>query len=173
MNIEKKLREARFFLEKMREDEAKAFGDRAFEFYLSAFLNAGRTVDYRLCHEHQKTYQDWRVNWNKSHSEGDKLIKFFSDERAEEVHKKGSRHSSRDVSIPVRGSYSDNSGFAYAMSVPSIFINTGGDFGTKIFKQEYYYEMDKSERRIVDVSAEYLNALEQMLAQFQAECVCA
>ena len=43
--IEKKLREADFFLNKMREQERSAFGDREpFDFYLSAFLSAGMTI---------------------------------------------------------------------------------------------------------------------------------
>ena len=45
MNVEKaerKLREAKFFLDKMRDRERLAFGDKeTFDFYLSAFLNAG------------------------------------------------------------------------------------------------------------------------------------
>jgi hypothetical protein len=65
-NVDKKLREAQFFLEKMRERERMAFGDpEVFDFLLSAFLNAVRTVDYRLCHEQKRTYPDWRVKtWN-------------------------------------------------------------------------------------------------------------
>jgi hypothetical protein len=46
-SIEKKLREAQFFLGQMREQERRAFGDREpFDFFLSAFLSAVRTVDY-------------------------------------------------------------------------------------------------------------------------------
>jgi hypothetical protein len=41
MHVDKKLREARFFLDQMREQERRAFGDKEpFDFYLSAFLNA-------------------------------------------------------------------------------------------------------------------------------------
>jgi hypothetical protein len=43
--VEKKVREIRFFLDKMREEERRAFGDREpFDFYLSAFLGAAMTV---------------------------------------------------------------------------------------------------------------------------------
>ena len=45
--IERKIREARFFFDKMIVQEPKAFGNKEpFDFYLSAFLNATRT--YRL-----------------------------------------------------------------------------------------------------------------------------
>ena len=50
--VEKKLREARFFLDRMSEHERMPFDNKEpFDFYLSAFLGAGRTVDYRLRHE--------------------------------------------------------------------------------------------------------------------------
>ena len=64
-NVEKKLREAGFFLDKMSEQEHGAFGRKEqFEFYLSAFLSAGRTVDYRLRHEQGATYGKWRTAWD-------------------------------------------------------------------------------------------------------------
>jgi hypothetical protein len=45
--VHKKLAEAAFFLGKMIEEERRPFGDREpFDYYLSAFLSAGRTVDY-------------------------------------------------------------------------------------------------------------------------------
>jgi hypothetical protein len=47
--IERKIREARFFFDKMIVQEPKAFGNKEpFDFYLSAFLNATRdyfTID--------------------------------------------------------------------------------------------------------------------------------
>jgi hypothetical protein len=53
-------------LDKMIEQEAMAFNDKEpFEFYLSAFLNAGRTVDYRLRHE-EATYPTWREGWDET-----------------------------------------------------------------------------------------------------------
>src|SRR6201987_4938645 len=63
--IEKKLREARFFFGKMINQESRAFGDKEpFDFYLSAFLSAGRTVDYRLRHDQATTYPD--CEWSAS-----------------------------------------------------------------------------------------------------------
>jgi hypothetical protein len=43
-NAKKKLREARFFLNHMIEQERKAGDEEPFDFYLSAFLNAGMSV---------------------------------------------------------------------------------------------------------------------------------
>ena len=55
--IEKKLREAGFFLNQMRDRESNAYGDKEpFDFYLSACLGAARSVDYRLRHERGNTF---------------------------------------------------------------------------------------------------------------------
>ena len=63
--VRKKLEEAGFFLGKMSEQEQRLTGHRVpFDYYLSAFLSAGRTVDYRLCHEHKAIYKPWRKAWN-------------------------------------------------------------------------------------------------------------
>jgi hypothetical protein len=86
--IEKKLREAEFFLGKMQKQESRAFGDKEpFDFCLSAFLNAARTVDYRLRHEQAATYPSWRTAWDARLAHNEKsLIKFLVDNRNVEVH---------------------------------------------------------------------------------------
>jgi hypothetical protein len=99
--VEKKLREADFFLKKMIEYERKAFDDKEpFDFYLSAFLNAGRTVDYRLRHEQETIYPSWRIRWDSTLTEAQqRLIKFMIDDRNDEVHAGG---SSRTVTTENR-----------------------------------------------------------------------
>jgi hypothetical protein len=74
----------------MIEQEAMAFNDKEpFEFYLSAFLNAGRTVDYRLRHE-EATYPTWREGWDETLApEQDGLIEYMIDNRNDEVHGSG------------------------------------------------------------------------------------
>ena len=60
----KKLREARFFLEKLR-DEVKSIprDPELFEFYLSAFLSAGRSVTFVLQAEEKDKYDTWYRSW--------------------------------------------------------------------------------------------------------------
>jgi hypothetical protein len=118
-SVEKKLREAESCLANMRDQEGRAFGDKEpFDYALSAFLNAARTVDYRLHHEHGATYKPWRKEWNASNPKEDALIKFFADDRRAEVHEKGSKREVKQESIPVRGHYSDKSGTLEAFSTP-------------------------------------------------------
>jgi hypothetical protein len=99
-SVEKKLREAESCLTEMREQEARAFGDKErFDFQLSAFLNAGRTVDYRLRHEHGATYKPWRKRWDASNPKEATLIKFFADDRNFEVHESGSRREAKQEAL--------------------------------------------------------------------------
>jgi hypothetical protein len=105
-SIDKKLREAQFFLDKMRDQEQRAFGDKEpFDHYLSAFLNAARGVDYRLGPEYPTTYPDWRKEWNAKHPNDDRRIKFISDDRDREVHESGSGRKVKmeEVKVGVGG----------------------------------------------------------------------
>jgi hypothetical protein len=71
--VHKKLEEAEFFLSLMCGEERREIGNRDwFDFFLSAFLSAARTVDYRLRHERAAIYRDWRAAWNASQ----KYLKF-------------------------------------------------------------------------------------------------
>jgi hypothetical protein len=56
--VHKKLAEAHYFLRLLRDQEPRIGGDKnAFDFLLSAFLSAARSVDYRLRDEHKATYE--------------------------------------------------------------------------------------------------------------------
>src|SRR5213593_3169516 len=65
--VDKKLREARFFLGKMTERAAMGFGGHEeFDFYLSAFLNAGRSAESRLRYVEPSTYRAFYRRWYRS-----------------------------------------------------------------------------------------------------------
>ena len=65
--VEKKLREAKFFLNKMSEHERMAFDDKKpFEFFFSAFLSAGRSVGYYLQHKQKGLYRSWGKDWTEA-----------------------------------------------------------------------------------------------------------
>src|SRR5258707_431645 len=102
-NVDKKLREARFFLSKMADQERLAFGDKEpFDFFLSAFLSAGRSVDYRLIHEQGMLYRTWRKAWDAALSPSNAgLIKFLVDDRNLEVHASGSGRGETMDKIPI------------------------------------------------------------------------
>jgi hypothetical protein len=172
--VEKKLREAETCLTQMREQEGRAFGDKEpFDFHLSAFLNAGRTVDYRLRHEHGPTYKPWRKRWDASNPKEAALIKFFVDDRNFEVHKLGSRRAVKQEAIPVRGHYSDKSGTLESFSTPlplAVAHDVPPDErDTVIYKPAYFFTVDGAERKATEACADYLASLKRMVAQFKAD----
>jgi hypothetical protein len=93
--VHKKLAETDFFLGKMREQEERFVGDKdPFDYYLSAFLSAGRSVDYRLRHEQGALYRPWRATWDAGLSPAENaLIKALVDDRTIEAHESGSGRS--------------------------------------------------------------------------------
>jgi hypothetical protein len=96
---EKKLREGGFFYRKLFERDRMAFGEpEEWAFYLRAFLNAGRSVDYRLRHE-QSSYPTFGEVWNGLHPAEDHFMKFMSLDRADEVHHGGSKRVERERRI--------------------------------------------------------------------------
>jgi hypothetical protein len=165
-NVEKKLREARFFLDKMREHERMAVADREpFDFYLSAFLSAGRSVDYRLRHEQEVAYPDWRTSWDATLGHPEQcLIKFMVDDRNVEVHESGSSHSVKTEDRELTsGTHKLASGTFYVMGSPQLAPSA------VIKTPAYYFTIAGTERKATDVCAEYLTLLERMVDRFKAE----
>jgi len=164
--IEKKLREAKFFLNKMSEHERMAFKDQEpFDFYLSAFLSAARTLDYRLRHEQAAVYPTWRTAWDTTLTQAQQgLIKFMVDDRNVEVHESG---SSRVVKTENRelgpGTHSFASGTMDIVGPPGVaplaIIQTPA----------YNFTIEGTERKATDACEEYLALLGRMLATFKAD----
>jgi hypothetical protein len=153
--VDKKLREARFFLDKMDKQERRTTGDREpFDFFLSAFLNAARSVDYRLRHE-QRAYAKWRKAWNANNPSLDEIIKFVSDDRNLEVPASGSRRDAKEKYIALPR------GTGELVGAPG--YDTAA-IGTLI----YSFDVKGTERKATEVCDEALRALEQMVGNFKA-----
>jgi hypothetical protein len=168
--IEKKLREARFFLRKMIEHESKAFDDNEpFDFYLSAFLNAGMSVrngfHVRQNRDRNRALKDWRAQWESGLSVSEKSVyDFMQEDRVAEVHRAG---SSRIVKAEHReltaGTHSFASGTMDVTGPPGV-----SPLAT-ILTPAYTFTIAGTERKAVDVCSEYLTVLEQMAAQFKSD----
>jgi hypothetical protein len=105
--VKRKFREATFFFCKLVERSHLEFGDREeFDFYLSAFLSAARSLDYRLRHEQNPAYGTFRSAWNAAFSPSDQaLVKFMVDDRNLEVHESGSSRVQGDARIAIGSLY--------------------------------------------------------------------
>lgn len=156
--VEKKVREAEFFLEHMRRCEARILGNYdEFDFFLSAFLSSSRTVDYRLRHEHGDVYRSWRDNWDAALASQDlRLIKFLVDDRNVEVHESG---STRDEKLSAFGV--DMADSRVAAFVPLPAPRPGA-----IAKSDYYFTIDGGECKATDACAKYVGLLRSMADAF-------
>ncbi len=168
--VHKKIGEAQFFLGQLIERERRAFGDHVqFDYYFSAFLNAGRTVDYRLCHEQKGIYKPWRKAWNaRLTPEENSLIKFMVDDRNNEVHESGSSRSvgQEDIKIGVGSSYSDASGTVQDFGSPSVLL--GVDTAAVIQKPTYFVTIGGNDRGATEACVAYLALLRRMVDEFEA-----
>lgn len=158
--VRKKLREARFFLGKMAERESLAFGDHEeFDFYLSAFLSAARSVDYKLRH-HGATYKTFYAKWIATLSLDDqKLVKLLVDDRDLEVHNSGSTRVELETRIQVGDFYRDRSGTVTVASPP-------GTPPTEIIKPSYHFRLGDQTVPAVECCRKYINLLELMVEEY-------
>jgi hypothetical protein len=95
----RKLRETRFFMGKlMQEAHTTNLDKEDFEFLLSAFLTAGRSVRDVLEKEYPP-YRAWYPTWKKTklRSEESQLFKFMQKQRNIEVHELGAVFFTRCV----------------------------------------------------------------------------
>jgi hypothetical protein len=163
-SVEKKIREAAFFLQKMKQLEDLAFGDsERFDFYLSAFLSAARSIDYRLRHDHSPEYPIWRETWNAQNPQHQTLLKFMAGDRAAEVHESGSERSVKIVEKPIYGSYSDASGTLE--STGSFLLGTTA---AAINIRSYFYDdIDGTRHSATAACGAYLQLLNSLTAAFR------
>lgn len=147
--VHKKLAEAQFFLGKMTVQERRIFGDgrepfEPFDYYLSASLNAGTTVDYRLRHE-QAAYPAWRTAWDASLAPQENyLIKFMVDERIAEVHASGSTRSEAREGVKFGiGAHHVDGGMITISGPP-------GMPPTVVDKRTYSFTIDGAERKATE-----------------------
>lgn len=159
--VDKKLREAHFFLGKMVKRATMAFGDHEeFDFFLSGFLSAARSVDYRLRHV-SPAYSQFRVAWDGLLSTEDTtLIKAMVDDRNVEVHEAGSSRGETEVRVPAWSSYEDASGIVTVSAPP-------GTLPAEIIKPTYFFIIDGRQTPVLDACRHYLGLLERLVREFR------
>jgi hypothetical protein len=169
-NVEKKLREARFFLEKMDKHERIAFVDKEpFDFYLSAFLNAGMSVrgafHVRQDRKRNEAIKKWKRKWEAQVTPNEKsLWDFMLEDRIHEVHISGSRRIGKTENRELGpGTHSLAGGTHEVSAPPDVFP------AAIIRTHAYYFTIDGTDRKVTEACWEYLALLEQMVAKFKAD----
>lgn len=158
--VQKKLREARFFLAHLSEQSKRAFGGtEPLDFYLSAFLNAARCVEYMLHRRDGGKYGLFRDQWIQQCPPERSLIDFMREDRNCEVHRDGSRREERERRIPVFGSYSDPSGSVTTVSLAGIPPS-------EIVKPEIFFTIDGQQLDALDACHRYIDLLGQLVSDY-------
>ena len=73
---QKKLREARFFLSHLATENRRAVRNEpeAFDYFMSAFVSAARSVTFALQAEEKAKYEQWFPGWLAAHPEEDRKL---------------------------------------------------------------------------------------------------
>jgi hypothetical protein len=162
--IDKKIAEAQFFLDKMTEQETRIIGDKEpFDYYLSAFLNAARIVDYRLRHEQGAKYKPWRTAWDSRLNPKDRgLMEFLRVDRNVEVHAKGSKRNVGQEGVKFGvGEHRIDGGLLIIGGPPGMEPDVA-------YRPAYEFTIDGTDRKVTEACAAHLALLRRMVAEFQA-----
>lgn len=165
--VHKKIGEAHFFLGKMTEQEGRIVGDKEpFDYYLSAFLSAGRTVDYRLRHEQAGIYPAWRTAWDANLAPQEStLIKFMVDDRNDEVHERGSSRTiaQEGVEFGIGEHRLPGGGGMISISGPPTMPPA------VLYRPTYSFTIDGANCKATEACREYLALLRRMVSQFETD----
>jgi hypothetical protein len=165
--VKGKLHQARSALMEMRDEEQKAYGPCYMD-RLSAFLSAGRSVDYTLRTEYRGAYRKWRKRWNGRHKNEDRLLKCMHDIRDNDVHEGASGLHAKSQNVKIgTGGYSNRSGTFQSTGSPTAIM--GQDVTGSTSKQTYFLNVCGIERPATQACDEYLTVLENMVARFEAD----
>jgi hypothetical protein len=163
--VDAKLREAGSYLNQMRDQQNRAFGDHSkFDDYLSGFVGAGRSVVLQLERNYSSTYRNWRKAWDAEHKDEDRLLKAMHDRRDANVHQGtalGHSNIPEQVKVGSGSFYSDKSGTLHNFSCPGPLLEA--DLSVTINKPRYFF----GQQPVIEACTEYLTVLERLVADFE------
>jgi hypothetical protein len=161
--VHKKIAEAHFFLGKLIQQEPRILGDKEpFDYYLSAFLNAARTVDYQLHREQGTIYKPWRGVWDaRLTSDQRGLMKFIDHDRNIEVHDSGSSRNVGQEGVKFGiGTHQVDGGIVTISGPP-------GMEPAVAYRLTYSFTIDGTEQKVTDACAAHLALLQRMVVEFE------
>ena len=172
LRVEKKLREAEFFLSKAKEADGDArLESEEFDFYLSAFFAAARSVTLVWQHEDKPSYDSFAGPWWLARSANEqRLADFMNKERVDVIHRTGFGTRDREVEEVDLETYQNQRG---EKRPGTVLIITALERGprSQIMVARHYLAFDGKRILAVEVCARYLDLLRQLLADFGQRAV--
>ena len=160
--IQKKLREAKFFLGHMGQSARSTRLDHEhLEFYLSAFLSAARSVTDFFERKQKAWWSQWKANRASKSPEDLRLLNQMTKQRDNEVHEKGSDVSHQVEDVPLR-KIETPSGL-HAAYAPS-FGEPWGE--VKVGMKVYYFMLGGKAVPVIETCQRYVGLLERAVEDF-------
>jgi hypothetical protein len=161
--IPKKLREARFLLSHMMQSARSTQSDREhFEFYLSAFLSAARSVTgFFENKKQQKHITAWWRQWKARRPADLQLLNQMTKHRDNEVHEEGADVSHQMEDVPL--SKIETPSGLHAAYAPS-FGELWGE--AQISLKVYYFTLGGKTVPVTETCQRYVTLLERAVAEF-------
>lgn len=163
---QKKLREAKFFLRMLTDASQQVVRNEpeAFEFYLSAFLSAARSVTFALQYEEKDKYDAWFPGWFGNRSEEDQRLLNFLKEQRNYVEKRGGAEVNVVWEfIPVTEVRRDNRGH------PAYGFHWFGPPGTpppRVGLPVHSFELAGDQKHVTSAGKQYVGILEDLVRDF-------
>jgi hypothetical protein len=162
----KKLREAQFFHRHLvRESERSNRPEPdAFDFYLSAFLSAGRSVTFVLQNEEKEKYDGWFPSWRAGLTqEESNLLRFVNEQRVAELKRLGAKTVTSVEFVAVRELEQEGHGH------PAYGHHDFSPPGTEPAKTGFvvsHFEIEGNLAKAVETCSQYLRLCERLVQDF-------
>jgi hypothetical protein len=155
--IQKKLREAKFFLGHMSQSARSTRLDHEhLEFYLSAFLSAARSVTDFFERKQKAWWSQWKANRASKSPEDLRLLNQMTKQRDNEVHEKGADVSHQVEDVPL--SKIETPLGLHAAYAPS-FGEPWGE--VKVGRKVYYFMLGGKAVPVIETCQRYVGLLER------------
>jgi hypothetical protein len=161
----KKLRETMHFLRELRHDETQTTLDSEnFDFNLSAFFSAGRSVTFVLQKENKVGYDAWFPLWLSNRSQADRdLFDFMKRQRNVVVKEEGTSDHERVIELVDQRLTED---YQTRRQHPSQMYMSLGFEGAKVGVARHYFTIDEKKLSVLEVCSAYAALLTELVEAF-------
>jgi hypothetical protein len=163
-----RLDEARFFLSKLQQHKAAQAQPRKpppehFRYYLSAFVNAARSVPWVLQSEEKEKYDVWIGSWEAKRTlEEEALLKLTKEMRNTSVKQGHIETTTRSEEVPIPTNPDPYQ--IGALRVHALRLREGG--GPWTISDVHFVELQGTEQEIVTVCEDYTDHLTRLVQDF-------
>jgi hypothetical protein len=164
---QKKLREAKFFFSCLCERAGSTnLESEELDFYLSAFITAGRSVTLVLQKEQKELYDTWFPEWKNTQAAQDQeLLSFMNDQRVKVIHKLGTETEIELKYVPVSKLKKEQ------RAHPAYGIHWWGPPDLpepRVGTQECFFERDGTKEEVRQTCKQYIELLERLVKDFSS-----